>query len=100
MQKLQHFFSKNISIYAVFNDQSFNDMLTNDILLLPNNIFSFEQLGPVHYKTVLDIRLYKDGPQKGFIQTKMHKGGPQNGFIQRKMYRSYRKITVYGHFST
>ena len=31
-----HFFSKNISI---FNDQSFNDTLTNDIV-------SFEQLGP------------------------------------------------------
>ena len=34
-----HFFSKNISIYAKFNDQSFNNMLTN-------NIVSFEQLGP------------------------------------------------------
>ena len=33
------FFSKNISIYAIFNDQSFNDMLTNGII-------SFEQLGP------------------------------------------------------
>ena len=28
-----------ISIYAIFNDQSFNDILTN-------NIISFEQLGP------------------------------------------------------
>ena len=35
------FFSKNISIYAIFNDQSFNDTLTNDIV-------SFEQLGPEH----------------------------------------------------
>ena len=34
------FFSKNISVYAIFNDQSFNDTLTNDIV-------SFEQLGPV-----------------------------------------------------
>ena len=33
------FFSKNTSIYAIFNDQSFNDTLTNDIV-------SFEQLGP------------------------------------------------------
>ena len=33
------FFSKNISLYAIFNDQSFNDMLTNDIV-------SFEQLDP------------------------------------------------------
>ena len=35
------FFSKNISIYAISNDQSFNDTLTNDII-------SFEQLGPDH----------------------------------------------------
>ena len=34
-----HFFSKNISVYAIFNDQSFNDMLTNISV-------SFEQLGP------------------------------------------------------
>ena len=37
--KATHFFSKNINIYAMFNDQSFNDTLTNDIV-------SFEQLGP------------------------------------------------------
>ena len=34
-----HFFSKNIRVYAIFNDQTFNDMLTKDIV-------SFEQLGP------------------------------------------------------
>ena len=39
MQKLYTFFSKNISIYAIFNDQSFSDTLTDDIV-------SFEQLGP------------------------------------------------------
>ena len=33
------FFSKAISLYAIFNDQSFNNLLTN-------NIVSFEQLGP------------------------------------------------------
>ena len=33
------FFSKNISIYAIFDDQNFNYTLTN-------NIVSFEQLGP------------------------------------------------------
>ena len=33
------FFSKNISVYAIFNDQICNKMLTN-------NIISFEQLGP------------------------------------------------------
>ena len=35
-----HFFSKNISVYAIFNDQSLNDTITNDIV-------SFEQLIPV-----------------------------------------------------
>ena len=34
-----HFYSKNISMYAIFNDHSFNDTLTDDIV-------SFEQLGP------------------------------------------------------
>ena len=32
-----YIFSKNISVYAIFDDQRFNDMLTNDIV-------SFEQL--------------------------------------------------------
>ena len=34
----QIFFSKNIGVCGIFNDQSFNDTLTNDIV-------SFEQLG-------------------------------------------------------
>ena len=33
-----HFYSKNISVLSIFNDQNFNDTLTNDII-------SFEQLG-------------------------------------------------------
>ena len=37
--KATHIFQQNISIYAIFNDQSFNDTLTNDIV-------SFEQLVP------------------------------------------------------
>ena len=37
-ESYSHFFSKNISIYAIFNDQSFNDTLTNDVV-------SFEQPG-------------------------------------------------------
>ena len=32
-------FSKTVSVYAMFNDQSFNDTFTNAIV-------SFEQLGP------------------------------------------------------
>ena len=45
-------FSKNIGVYAIFNDQSFNDTLTNDIV-------SFEQLGPGRkdVKTI-QVRLY------------------------------------------
>ena len=40
MQKLLTFFSaKILALYAIFNDESFNDMLINDIV-------SFEQLGP------------------------------------------------------
>ena len=50
------FFSKNISIYAIFNDQSFNDTLTNDIV-------SFEQLGsdPCYPTRCHNAR---EGPQK------------------------------------
>ena len=44
MQKILTFFSKNIRVYAIFNDQSFNDTLTNGIV-------SFEQLGPDIQKT-------------------------------------------------
>ena len=39
MQKLPTFFSKNISIYPILHDQSFNDMLTN-------KVSSLEQLDP------------------------------------------------------
>ena len=42
MQK--HFFSKNISVYAIFDIQSFKDTLINDIV-------SFEQVGPVVLNT-------------------------------------------------
>ena len=52
MQKLlTFFFSKNISAFAIFNDQNFNDTLTNDIV-------SFEQLGPgqaVAYSTYIQV---------------------------------------------
>ena len=34
-----HFFSRNVIVYAIFNDQSFNATLTDDIV-------RFEQLGP------------------------------------------------------
>ena len=43
MSSFSHFFSKYISVYAIFNDQSSNDTLTNDIV-------SFEQRGPDIYK--------------------------------------------------
>ena len=40
--KATHIFSKNISVYAIFNDENFNDTLNNDIV-------SFEQLSPDLY---------------------------------------------------
>ena len=45
---LTFFLSKNISVYAIFNDQNFNNTLTNDIV-------SFEQLGPGFVITCLYI---------------------------------------------
>ena len=49
-----HFFSKNISVYATFNDQSFKDRLTNDII-------SFEQLGPDKKHLSHSVRKYTFG---------------------------------------
>ena len=43
-----HFFSKNITVYAVFNNQSFNDTLTNGIV-------SFEQMSPLLYGCKCDL---------------------------------------------
>ena len=42
------FFSKNISVYAILNDQSLKDMLTE-------NIISSEQLGPGHSLNAVKI---------------------------------------------
>ena len=42
------FFSKNISLYAIFNDQNFNDTLIQDI-------FSFEQLGPSCHFSIFNM---------------------------------------------
>ena len=55
MQKLL----TNISIYAIFNDQSFNDTLINDII-------SFEQLGP-------DIYCAFNIFQKSFFACTLHR---------------------------
>ena len=41
------FFSKNVSVYAIFDDQTFNDTLTNDIV-------SFEQQDPALYENRTD----------------------------------------------
>ena len=35
-EELLHFFSKNISLYVIFTDQIFNNMLTNDIISFDN----------------------------------------------------------------
>ena len=50
MQKLlTFFFQQNISGYAIFNDKSFNDTLTNDIV-------SFEQVGQGITTTTIPLR--------------------------------------------
>ena len=54
MQKLHNFFNKNIRVYAIFNDQSVNDMLTNDMV-------SFEQL---------DLDVSNEYPQNFFFLEK------------------------------
>ena len=65
MQKLPKFFSKDISMYAIFNDQSFNDTLTNDIV-------SFEQpiqrpCSPIRSGVAFAIRLMNHCAQSSTI---------------------------------
>ena len=48
-----HFFSKSIIIYAILNDQSFNDTKDNDIV-------SFEQLGPEYWDSLPRLSLSLD----------------------------------------
>ena len=55
MQKLLTFFQKNSIVYAIFNDQSSNDTLTNDIV-------SFEQLGPGCWLSVSEILTTSTSP--------------------------------------
>ena len=48
--KATHIFQQKYkhTVYAIFNDQSFNDTLTNDII-------SFKQLGPVLVRILLAV---------------------------------------------
>ena len=63
MQKQLTFSSRNISVYAIFYDQSFNNMLTNDIV-------NFEQLGPgslfIHKVPREDLSVHGDTGQSVF----------------------------------
>ena len=43
MQKLLTIFSKNISVYAIFNDQNFNEVLTNNNVSLNNWALRFDK---------------------------------------------------------
>ena len=63
-----HFFSKNISIYAIFNDQSFNNTLTNYMV-------SFEQLGPGCFESLLGTR------QKVFVCVEVLQPSQPNGVM-------------------
>ena len=51
MQKLLTFFSKNISIYAIFNDQRFNNTLKLMTLLILNKLAQ-DMEWPENYLTV------------------------------------------------
>ena len=43
-EKATHiFFSKNISVYAIFNDQSFNDALTTTLLALNKRALNYNK---------------------------------------------------------
>ena len=60
-----HFSSKNNSVCAIFNDQSLNDTVTNDIV-------SFEQLGPVCqklYKIFLRVQVIAIYFRKGLANS-------------------------------
>ena len=71
------FFQQNISLYAIFNNQSFNDTLTNGII-------SFEQLGP-GYLTISVPFIDRSGPIKGHISM---------FFSEWKLFITLIKITV------
>ena len=65
------FFSKNMSLYAIFKDQSFNDMLTNDTV-------SFEQQGPVEIRKIFTWILHLSGaiiyqPEAKKVLVKIHR---------------------------
>ena len=45
-----HFFSKNISVYAILNNQNFNDTLTKDIVSFEQPASGFHQVGPTSYR--------------------------------------------------
>ena len=59
-----HFFSKNISVHAIFNDQSFNDTLNY-------NIVSFEQLSPVVFLYSCIVNVYACYNKSSITRTPM-----------------------------
>ena len=81
-----YFFSKHISVYAIFNDQSFNDTLTIDIV-------SFEQLGPgCKIKSMntseKDSNVYvQEEPQSQNIANQWHQEEEQTNIADNKTKR-------------
>ena len=67
------FFCQNISVYVIFNDQSFNDTLTNDIV-------SFEQLDPGIFWP------FSQGAQILWLTVVLHTNPVQNGRSEAKQY--------------
>ena len=94
-----YFFSKNISPYAIFKDQNFNNTLTN-------NIVSFEQLGPgVLLKRSKLAKFCHDSMQNLLSQLSMPKWFKNFLFIGFKkfpkviMATDYAKIDRVGSFA-
>ena len=68
------FFSKNISVYAIFNDQSSNDIVSFEQLAPGLWIFfldSFYIIAFISAQQSLSLNPYTDSPIQNFVPTKM-----------------------------
>ena len=85
-----YFFIKNINIYAVFNDQSFIDMLTNGII-------SFEQLDPgCQAYTDREDRSASD-KQKTSVQTEYTEWSWALLFSNSKTFQAFKRQCLSSH---
>ena len=88
MQKILTFFSKNINVFAIFQDRNLN-------VTLDNNFVKFEQLGPDKYfffftKSYILELIYVEAPLKG----------PSNEYVlpQHLFLWSNKKVFIWAPF--